>query len=246
MAQQWTVSDPRFDKPREQQEEQQPRDQYDLPPRPRSAWKTCLIGCLGVLAVFILLAVIAGFWVGRNWRGWFANFGAEAINQGIDSSDLPPQEKLEVKEQVGRVAKGIRDKQISMEQAGRIVDKLVHSPLMPTLVVVTVGNRYFDRSGLSNDEKTAGQKSLKRFASGIVDHKIDEEGIDAVMKHVANRKPDNSWELRSRVSDAELRAALTEAKAQADAAGVPDDPPEIDPSDEVKRIIDESLNIHSR
>jgi hypothetical protein len=242
MAQQWTVSDPRFDKPREQQEEQQTRDQYDLPPRPRSAWKTCLIGCLGVLAVFILLAVIAGFWIGRHWRGWFADIGTDAVNHMIDTSDLPPQEKGEVKEQVARVEKAIRDKQISMQQFGLIIEKLTRSPLMPSLVVVTVGNRYFDRSGLSNDEKAAGRKTLKRFASGIVDHNIDEEGIDAVMKHVADRKPDNSWELRRRVSDAELRAALTEAKARADEAGVPDDPPEIDPSDEVKRIIDEALN----
>jgi hypothetical protein len=76
----------------------------------------------------------------------------------------------------------------------------------------------------------------------MVDGKIDEDGFDAVMKHVADRKRDNSWELRSRVSDAELRAALAEAKAQADAAGVPGEPPEVDPSDEVKRIIDEALD----
>ena len=84
--------------------------------------------------------------------------------------------------------------------------------------------------------------SLKRFARGIFDDKIKEKGIDAVMAHVADRKGDGQWRLRQTVSDDELRAALSEAKAQADAADIPAEPENIDPSDEVKRIIDESLN----
>ena len=61
------------------------------------------------------------------------------------------------------------------------------------------------------------------------------------MAHVADRRPNGQWQLRQAVSDEELRAALSEAKAQADAADIPPAPENIDPSDEVKRIIDESL-----
>src|SRR6476469_10065818 len=105
--------------------------QIEEPVRQRSLWQTCLIGCLGVLAVMVVLAVVVGFWISRNWRGWIADFGGQAINQGIDSSDLPPQEKVEVKIQVDRVAKAFRDGQISNEQASAIVKKLIDSPLMP-------------------------------------------------------------------------------------------------------------------
>jgi hypothetical protein len=66
--------------------------------------------------------------------------------------------------------------------------------------------------------------------------------MDSVMMHVADRKDDDHWELRQRVSDEDLRAALAEAKARADEAGVDEAPPKVDPSDEIKRIIDESLN----
>lgn len=242
MVQQTMVTDPRFDKPadREDEYEQQRRDKVDLPP-PRSAWKGCLIGCLVVLGVLLVFAVVIGIWVGKNWRGWFADFGSEAVKQGIKSSDLPPQEKVEVMEQVERVAKAIRDGRISMEQAVTIGEKLMESPLMPSLVVVAVEKQYFDESGLSDDEKAEGRKALRRFARGMVDKKIDQQGVDAVLSHVADRKADNSWEPRSKVSDAELRAALKEAKERADAAGIPEEPEEFDPSDEVRRIIDESL-----
>jgi hypothetical protein len=216
-------------------------DQVADDPRRRSKWATCLMGCLGVLAVLMILAVIAGVWIGRNWRGWVAGIGSQAVNQGIDSSDLPPQEKVEVKEQVDRVTKAFRAGQISTEQAGAIVDKLMHSPLMPSLVVATVGKRYFDRSGLSDEEKDEGRKTLKRFTRGMVDKKINDQGIDAVMTHVADRQANNQWQLRQQVSDQELRAALTEAKARADAAGIAEEPEDFDASDEVKRIIDETL-----
>src|SRR6476659_3018871 len=127
--------------------------QIEEPVRKRSLWQTCLIGCLGVLAVLVVLAVVVGFWVSRHWRGWAAEFGSQAINQGIDSSDLPPQEKVEVKVQVERVAKAFRDGQISNEQASAIIKKLIESPLMPSFVVMAVERNYFDHSKLSDDEK---------------------------------------------------------------------------------------------
>jgi hypothetical protein len=233
-------SDPQFGTYRNQTDDHS--FQIEEPVRKRSWWQTCLIGCLGVLAVMLVVAVIVGIWVSRNWRGWAAEFGSQAINQGIDSSDLPPQEKVQVKEQVERVAKAFREGQISNEQASAIVKKLIESPLMPSFVVMAVERNYFDHSKLSDEEKAEGRKSLKRFARGIFDDKIKEKGIDKVLEHVADRKPGGQWQLRTTVSDDELRAALSEAKAQADAADIPAEPENIDPSDEVKRIIDEALN----
>jgi hypothetical protein len=222
-------------------ESEQHTFRIEEPERKRSFWQTCLIGCLGVLAAMLLLAVVVGFWASRHWRGWVADFGSQAINQGIDSSDLPPQEKVEVKEQVERVAKAFRDGKISNEQASAIFKKLIESPLMPSFVVMAVERNYFDNSKLSDEEKAEGRKSLKRFARGIFDDKIKDKGIDKVLAHVADRKAGGQWQLRSTVSDDELRAALSEAKAQADAAEIPPEPENIDPSDEVKQIIDEGL-----
>ena len=64
----------------------------------------------------------------------------------------------------------------------------------------------------------------------MIDEKIAQQGIDAVMAHVAIRQPDGQWQLQPQVSDADLRAALTEAKAQADKAGIPEVPENVDPS----------------
>src|SRR5256885_15724709 len=108
------ASDPRFDKNTNQYD--QTAGEFEEPARGRSKWTNGLIGCLGVLAFMILLAVIAGIWIARNWRVWFADFGSQAINQSIDASDLPAQEKAEMKQQVARVDKALRDGRISGQQ----------------------------------------------------------------------------------------------------------------------------------
>ena len=112
---------------------------------------------------------------------------------------------------------------------------------MPTIIVGAIDQHYLQRSGLSAEEKAEGRLTLQRFARGAIDKKIDEQGIDAVMAHVADRQPNGEWRLRQQISDQDLRAALTEAKARADAAEIPAEPEAVDPSDELKRIIDESL-----
>jgi len=226
-------SDPRFDVY---------PDEFEQAQRRRTKWTTCLIGCLAIFVLMMLFVIAAAVWVGRNWRGWTADLGLQVLNQGIDTSDLPAAEKDEVKVQVKRIATGFRDGKISAEQLGTIVQKLAQSPLMPTFVVMAVDKQYFNRSGLSDEEKAQGRKDLKRFARGMIDGKIDQKGIDAIMSHIADRKPDGEWQLRQNVSDADLRAALAEAKSRADEAGIAEEPENVDPSDEFKRIIDEALN----
>jgi hypothetical protein len=155
---------------------------------------------------------------------------------------MPAQEKAEVKAQVARVEKAVRDGTLSFEQMGKVFEKLLQSPLMTSFVVAEVEKEYFDRSKLSDDEKAQGRQALKRFTRGLIDQKIDEKALDAVMAHVAERDSNGKWKRRPQVSDDDLRAAINEAKTRADAAGIPAEPENVDPSDEIKRIIDESLN----
>jgi len=76
---------------------------------------------------------------------------------------------------------------------------------------------------------------------GAIDGTIDEASMDAAMAHIADRQEGGGWQLRNQVSDAQLRAFLAEAKAAADEADVPPQPEDFDPSEEVKRIIDQAM-----
>jgi hypothetical protein len=106
-----------------------------------------------------------------------------------------------------------------------------------------IEKQYLAASGLSAEEKAAGMVSLQRFIRGTVDDKIKQPGIDAAMSHVAVRNPaGGEWKLKQPLTDEELRAFFAEAKKQADEAGIPEQPEKVDPSEEVRKIVDEALS----
>lgn len=208
----------------------------------RSAWQTCLIGCLIVCVVLFVLVALVGFWISRNWRNWTADFSTEVIRQGMAESQLDPQEQQEILVQVDRVTKAFREKSITADQLGDLAQKLVKSPIFSLIMTTAIEKQYLAKSGLSDQEKAEGALALQRFIRGTVDGTIQQAGIDAAMIHVATRNPNGGeWQLKNRLTDEELRAFFAEAKKQADEAGVAEQPEAVDPSEEVRKIVDEAL-----
>jgi hypothetical protein len=215
-------------------------DPQQQPPK-RSGWQNCLIGCLVVCGGVGLLVVIFAIWVAYNWRTWAAAGVSEVAKQAIAESDLPAEEKVDIQAQVDRVAGAFRDGQMSMEQLVLMIEKLVESPLMGSLMVTMVDTKYLDKSNLPDEEKSAGRETLRRFVRGAIDEKIPQPEVDAVIDLVGTRDPEGGFELKEALTDEELRAFFAAAKSAADQAGVPEQVAPVDPSDEFKRVVDEAL-----
>lgn len=213
-------------------------DTYSEAPKKKSGLSGCLMGCLIAFGVLVLLAVLVGWWASRNWRGFVSGIAAEGINDLVDQSNLPAAEREELKAQAKRVTDGIADGSISTQQMERILTGVFESPLVPMFLVKAVEVKYLDGSGLSEDEKAAGSVTLERYARGVVDKKIDQESIDKVLVYIADKDANGQWQLRESVSDEDLRKFLAEAKQEADAAEIPEEVEPIDPSEELKKVID--------
>lgn len=226
-TQQFTVEDDRY-----QQE----------PPVRRTNWlKGCLLGCLGAVVVLLIVGVVATIWVSRNWRNLAASTMSTGLKQGIDATELPAQEKAQIKAEIDRGADLFATGRISGAQATKLIQKAVESPLMTTIIASAAEKKYIDVSGLGDQEKAEANVTLQRFLRGAFDEKINRASIDAALAHVADKRADNNWRFREKVSDAELRSFLADARKAADEAKIPEQIPSVDPSDEVKRIIDETL-----
>lgn len=210
---------------------------YDQPSRSPGCFKGCLIG-LGVLLVLLLLG---GIVVSLKWRGWVSSMALSVMRQALEASSLPQAEKLEVAAELTRVVDAFRQKQLSAEQFQQIITALVESPLMDLFVVSVVEEQYLKKSDLPPEEIEAGRNTLRRFVNGVIHKKIKQEGVDNVLEHVADRQPNGEWVFRHDVASEDLRAMLADAKAEADKAEIPQHVEPIDPSDEVKRIVDDVL-----
>ncbi len=235
------VDDPRFRNEREQPATQSVEWLPEPPVKRRSLLSTCLMGCLITFVVMLAIVAVLAFWIPRNWRDWASTLGSDAIKQGINATELPEAEKVDMELQVDRLAVELREGRLSGEQLGAIVEQLMESPLMTTLVASAIENKYLAGSHLNEAERAEAKQTIRRFLRGAIDQKINQQGIDAAMQPVATRRGEGDWELKNQVTDDELRAFLAEAKKQADEAEIPEEAEDIDPSDEFKRIIDEAL-----
>ncbi|HYO24875.1 MAG TPA: hypothetical protein VEQ85_07990 [Lacipirellulaceae bacterium] len=189
----------------------------------------------------LIVGAVAAYFIARNWRDWTADLGVQVVEQTLEASDLPAPEKAEIGAQVDRVATAFREGKLSARQIEALVQRLAASPLATSLVVAAVESKYLQKSGLPEEEKSAGRTTLRRFARGVIDSSIPEAQRDAALAHLADRDADGGWTLRERVSDDELRAFFAAAEAEADAAQIPDEPEVVDPSEELRRVIDDAL-----
>jgi hypothetical protein len=231
------VEDPRFAGKRDDDRGATPITVvYEEAPK-RGCMKSCFMGCLFVAVILFVAGLVLTFWIARNWREWAADFGSQAIKESLDQTDLPEAEKAEIGVEVDRLAQAFRDGRISTEKAAALVQDLAASPLATSIIVSVVDSKYVDGSGLSDEEKAEGRKTLARFARGVLDNDIP----DATLQKMATKDAAGNWQLKQSVTDDELRAFLAAAKSDADAAQIVDQPEVVDPSEELKQIVDEAL-----
>ncbi len=211
-----------------------------------SAGNNCLPTCLIICGVFFVVLVILGgisaWFVSRNWKPLASSIATRALGQAIDEVDqFTDQQKTELKAEVDRLAQAFTDGRLSPEKLGEFTEKFFESPLLGNLIVSVIEQTYLESSGLSDEEKTAGHRTLQRFSRGCLDGAIKESELDDVLQHVADRKQDGQWQIRNKLTDEELRKFLEAAKAKADAADVPDQDFDVDPVQEFRRLVDEAL-----
>lgn len=213
----------------------------DQPYREKSGMSGCLKGCLIVGGILLLLVAAVVIWLAMSWKGLVAGGASQIVDAAIDQSDLPEQEKVEVKAQVARVAEAFESGELPLDKAGEVITQIMQSPVMPSIIVAGIEAKYFDSSGLSDDEKEAGRVALNRFVSGMLEEKIGEEDFEEAMSKIADKQPNGQWQMRDSVTDDELRELVQLVKEKADAAEIPEEIEEVDPSDEMKQIIDSVL-----
>ena len=211
------ASDPRFD----------PYGNEGVEPKqPRSKWTTCLIGCLVVSGVGLIICIAIGVLGQPKLARMGGRFRTDrrSIKRSIHRI-CRRRKRSKSKSQVDRVDQGFREGKISVEQVGMIVQNV------DGVAADAVDRRDDGRlpcttstnPDLNDEEKRRRREiTLQRFARGMFDEKINEQGIDAVMTHVADRQARWRWQLRQRSAMPICGPRLTEAKAQADAAGIPE------------------------
>lgn len=218
-----------------------------------------LVGCLAVLGVVILIAIIATVFVMRSYRGWLASGVESAVSSVLVEMNINDAEQGEIMGHVQTLMTKYTSKEISNEQLARVLENLVESPLVAAAMLGGIDKLYFESSDLNDEEKAAARVQLRRYANGLFDEEISPDTIEVVLASVSTDDPDENdivmqyktgpsgserYALRSadEVSADDLRELVAQAQAAADEAGIEANPAEIDLSDTLGIAIADALD----
>jgi len=232
--------------------------------RTTMAWKTTarrgnmLFGCLAVLGLIVVIGIIALVWVANSWRGWMAGGIEQTLTAVLTEAEMEEGERIEIMAHVETLMDRFRAEDVTLEELGRVVERLAESPLVPAALVMAFDELYVNGSELPEEEKAQARIELARLAQGLYEETIEPTAVQEVLEPISTTTPDHNdidldidfgeegkriEALRSadEVSLEDLRTVIAAAKAKADEAGVSETPIEIDLSDEVAVAIANAL-----
>jgi len=233
---------------------------YDQPPQKfhepeRSSSGGCLLGlalgCLGVFVVCVLLCAGSVWYVQQNAGKLIAGMVREVLVASINGSEIPEGEKTEVIAQIDRVIDAYKAGRIKSEDIEPMMKDLEKSPVFLMIQTWGLEKTHLDPSGLSDEEKEAGRRTINRAFRGLVEGKITQEEFTSIVPQQqgqAQVKIDNGKPVATAktsqpqaLTDEEVRQMLADLKKLADDAEIPDEPFTVDIGDEVKKLVDQAL-----
>lgn len=219
-------------------------------PEPQQSGSGCLwgmlLGCLGVIVVSGLMCAGLVWYVQQNIGKWGAGIAREAIVATIEASEIPEEEKTEVIAQVDRVVNEYKAGKIGEKELERLMSEYQNSPAFLLIGVWGLEKSYLEPSGLSDEEKEQGRRTIQRAFRGLCEKKISLQQFQAVVPQpefdeLDAEDPPAPPPGGRRLTDDEVRHMLDNLKKLADDAGIPDEPFTIDIGDEVKKFVDQAL-----
>ncbi len=211
----------------------------DPQPQKGTNWLLIIVGGCGVVCLLCVLAC-GGFayWVRYYVPNMIADTVRDELVVAIEDSDLSDEEKTEVIEQVNRVNSAFKAGDLSFEDVERVGNELEDSPLVAYFAMRTVEAAYLENSGLSDEEKVDGRRTIQRLARGVVEKTISQSDLEEISDGVTEMGPNGEQKMKESISDEELRTLLADAKQLADEREIPDEEFVVDLAGEVRKMVD--------
>lgn len=200
-------------------------------------------GCLIAIALVIIIIVGGGIYVSKNYRIWAAKAVTMAMSAVISGSDLPYEEKNEIKDILDIVKDEYLAGDIQLEELGTVLEAMASCPALAIGMVVQFEASYVTDSGLSETEMEDARLQLNRFAQGLINDSINWSDLDDVTEPILAYAGDDDKTLKppGDCSTDEIRQVLSNIKAAADQQNIPMQFVNIDISDEFLRTIEGAL-----
>lgn len=190
-----------------------------------------------IFGVLFLCMIIGAVYVGLHWKSWTAEVANVAVQGVLKESGLPSDQQESILVEVRQLGDDFKTGKITTEQISKVAKAISDSPLIPLAGVQVARHKYIEPSNMSETEKAEAVLSLQRFARGVFEKKISRDELNEAVKPVADVRGNGSWKIKDNPSRTEIDQFISNVKARADAAKIPDEPFDVNIADELKKAI---------
>lgn len=211
------------------------------PKKQMSGCAKAAIGC-GIATLILAIILALGAWfVAKNAKSWTAGAFASVVNQAVEQSTLPDEQKLAITNRVEHIKDEFVAGNITLEQIGQAMENLNVENLIAAGFTQAIGSGIIEQSQLSDDDKATGKQVMNRLATGVLDGNISTKQIEQAIAPIMQQSGSNKWEFKKNPTPEELQQVLENATDLADKAGIPQDVEAVDFGKRVEEAFDDAL-----
>lgn len=210
--------------------------EFDKPKSTRTR-KFLGIGCLAI----IIIVVLIGAYIIWNYKNMVATRLRTIVAQVVEKSDLPDDQKNQIKQYGEQLANDIQSGKITMPQLGAVAKELEQGPVFPLAMLHAAQITFVRKSDLSDEQKADADLALQRYSRGIVERTIQRDQVDETLSQIQEQDKKGNRKLKTTLSTEELETLIAQVKQQADDAGVPNESYQVNLAHEVRIAIDRAM-----
>ena len=200
-----------------------------------------LVGCLAVLGVVILLALIGGVIVYMNWKGWTASAMNAGMKAAVQESQLPAEQVGRINTQIDQLTGAFESGDVTMEDLASVIQVMEDHPILPIGVLEYIEYNSLRAAGITDEERAAGARATQRLQRAMVEGKMVLEDIEPVLEPVSQRGPDGNIQPLQNPTAPQVRLYIEGAKNKADELGIPDEDYDVDVAEQIEDLINDTL-----
>ena len=200
-----------------------------------------LVGCLAVLGVVAVLAVVGGIIVFMNWRGWMSAGMNSAMKTAVAESQLSPEQAGRINTQIDQLTDAFNSGDLTFEDMAKVVQALENHPLLGVGVLEFIEYNSLKTPGLTDEERAAGTRATQRLQRGMIEQGLTIKDIEAVLEPVSQRDSDGDLQPLQNPTAPQVRLYIDAARQQADDLGIADEPYDVDVAEQIERLINDTL-----
>jgi hypothetical protein len=229
-------------------------------PKSSSCLKMLGIGCV-VLVVVLVIAIGTGVY-------FIKTKGLELVSSAITSmtekvlqeSQLTDVEKEGVRGEISRLTMRMKAGEISLDHMRKLADGIQQGPLPTLFFLQGVATGNLIPPDIPTEEKTSARLNAQRLQRAAVEGKVTPQALQEVLKAIPRDGNDSpkaeqeppSWNLESprqemtgpfkkEITPEDWRPVMTLIKKLADDAGIPNEPYQLELTQEIRKLLDEVL-----